>query len=155
MQWSKTLASKSSSATTSLPSAPKPSVSERPWAIGMDLSPTIDLKGKRVTVMGLGRFGGGVGAVRFLASRGARLTVTDLLEETELAASLAEIADCGVETYRLGGHDESDFVEAELVIVNPAVPRSNLYLQRAREAGVPLSSEIALFWQFHPGRTAG
>ena len=119
----------------------------------MDLSPSIDVSGRRVTVMGLGRFGGGMGAVRFLTSRGARVTVTDLLGAEELADPLARIADCPVEAYHLGGHIESDFVEADLVVVNPAVPPTSPFLERARESGISLTSEIALFWRFHPGRT--
>jgi UDP-N-acetylmuramoylalanine--D-glutamate ligase len=119
----------------------------------MDFSPAIDLSGKCVTVMGLGRFGGGAAVVRFLASRGARVTVTDLLNEDELAESLAGVADCPVEAYHLGGHVEDDFIDADLVVVNPAVLPTNPFLERAREYGVPLTSAMALFWQFHPGRT--
>src|ERR1700685_931839 len=116
-------------------------------------SPCLDLAGRSVTVMGLGRFGGGVGAVRFLTSRGARVTVTDLLDADDLAESLAKIADCPVETYRLGGHVESDFEDADLIVANPAVLPSSPYLQRAREAPVPITGEISLFWRCHPGRT--
>ena len=39
---------------------------------------TASLARKRVTVMGLGRFGGGVGVARWLAGQGARVLVTDL-----------------------------------------------------------------------------
>jgi UDP-N-acetylmuramoylalanine--D-glutamate ligase len=119
----------------------------------MDFAPAIDLSGKSVTVMGLGRFGGGTAVVRFLTSRGARVTVTDLLSEDELAESLAGVADCPVEAYHLGGHVEDDFIDADLVVVNPAVLPTNPFLERAREYGVPLTSEMALFWQVHPGRT--
>jgi UDP-N-acetylmuramoylalanine--D-glutamate ligase len=119
----------------------------------MDFVPPINVAGRRVTVMGLGRFGGGVGAIRFLTSRGARVTVTDLLGAAELAEPLAKIADCPVESYHLGGHSESDFVEAELIVVNPAVPPTSPFLERARQSRVPLTSEISLFWQFNPGRT--
>src|SRR5438876_589293 len=37
-----------------------------------------DFRGKRVTVMGLGSFGGGIGAIRFLDQQGARVTVTEI-----------------------------------------------------------------------------
>ena len=50
-----------------------------------------DWRGARVTVMGLGRFGGCLGAIRFLADRGARVTVTDVQPEDRLAESLAEL----------------------------------------------------------------
>ncbi|HOO18274.1 MAG TPA: UDP-N-acetylmuramoyl-L-alanine--D-glutamate ligase, partial [Phycisphaerae bacterium] len=46
---------------------------------------------KRVTVMGLGRFGGGVGVTRWLARAGARLTLTDKLPAAELGDSLAQL----------------------------------------------------------------
>jgi UDP-N-acetylmuramoylalanine--D-glutamate ligase len=119
----------------------------------MDFAPALNVAGRRVTVMGLGRFGGGVGAVRFLTSHGARVTVTDLLGADELVGPLAKIADCPVEAYHLGGHLESDFVDTDLVVVNPAVPPSSPFLEQARQSGVPLTSEMSLFWQFHPGRT--
>jgi len=121
----------------------------------MDLPPPVDLNGAQVTVMGLGRFGGGVGAVRFLTSRGARVTVTDLLGAEELAEPLSQIADCPVEAYHLGGHVENDFVDTDLVVVNPAIPPTNPFLARARDNAVPLTSEMSLFWQFHRGRTLG
>jgi UDP-N-acetylmuramoylalanine--D-glutamate ligase len=121
----------------------------------MDLSSGMDLRGKRVTVMGLGSFGGGVGAVRFLVSRGALVTVTDLLTKEELAESLAEIGDCDLEELHLGGHVDADFTDADLVVVNPAVPPASRFLEVARRSHVPLTTEIALFWQFNRSRTAG
>ena len=51
----------------------------------------IDLRGRRVTVMGLGRLGGGVGVTRWLAAQAARVTVTDLLPADRLAPSLAMV----------------------------------------------------------------
>ena len=37
-----------------------------------------EVDGKRVTVMGLGQFGGGVGVTKYLVARGARVTLTAL-----------------------------------------------------------------------------
>lgn len=113
------------------------------------------LTGKAVTVMGLGRFGGGVGAVKFLCRQGARVTVTDSSTPEELAVSLAEIADCDIERFCLGGHPEIAFVEADLVVVNPAVCPDHPCLKWCRRKGVPLTTEIALFCQFNPARTIG
>lgn len=102
---------------------------------------------RRITVMGLGAFGGGVGAVRFLAERGARLTVTDARPAEQLADSVAELRDLPIERWRLGGHAAADFEDADLVVVNPAVQRDHPLLQRCRSRGVPLTSEMNLFWQ--------
>ncbi|MBW3543671.1 MAG: UDP-N-acetylmuramoyl-L-alanine--D-glutamate ligase [Planctomycetes bacterium] len=117
--------------------------------------PPMELRGRRVTVMGLGRFGGGVGAVRFLVSRGALVTLTDLRSEAELADSLAQLDEFPPAKLRLGGHDERDFLDADLVVVNPAVPAESPFLELARRAGVPLTSEMGLFWQHHRGRVIG
>jgi UDP-N-acetylmuramoylalanine--D-glutamate ligase len=37
-------------------------------------------EGKKVLIMGLGRFGGGVDAAEFACNAGAKVTVTDLAE---------------------------------------------------------------------------
>ena len=44
------------------------------------------LAGKRVTVAGLGRFGGGIAVIRWLCSQGAAVLVTDLDPAEKLAA---------------------------------------------------------------------
>ncbi len=104
----------------------------------------MDLKGRQVTVMGLGRFGGGVGAARYLASCGARVTVTDLQSPEQLAESVRALDGLPI-VWRLGGHQEADFTAADLVVVNPAVAKSSAMLEAARRAGVPLTSELNLF----------
>jgi UDP-N-acetylmuramoylalanine--D-glutamate ligase len=108
-----------------------------------------DFAGRRITVMGLGRFGGGAGVTRFLVNRGARVLVTDLADRSKLDGSLASIddlIDSGLVTLRLGQHVMSDFTACDLVVANPAVPRpwSNPYLAAAAEAGVPITTEIRL-----------
>lgn len=102
-----------------------------------------ELRGRRVLVMGLGLFHGGAAVVRFLASRGARVTVTDLRDAAVLAPALAEIADLPFDAV-LGRHREEDFRAADFVAVNPAVPPESPYLAAALAAGVPLVSEVGL-----------
>ena len=106
----------------------------------------------RVTVMGLGSFGGGLGAVRFLVQSGARVTVTDLRSAAELHSSIAALADTPPHTWHLGGHTPDDFEQTDLVVASPAVPAESPWLQRARAAGVPITSEIELFWERQRGR---
>ncbi len=113
-----------------------------------------DLRGKRVLVMGLGLFGGGVGATRFLVRQGARVTVTDLRSEDALASSLHALKGLPV-TWKLGGHDESDFIQSDLVVANPAVPRSSPFLLAAEKAGVPITTEICLFVTYCPAKIIG
>ena len=116
-----------------------------------------DLSGKRVTVMGLGRFGGGVGVTRWLAAQGADVLVTDLDPEDKLTDSLAQIADLvatGRVSLRLGGHNVADFTDTDLVVANPAVPKpwDNRFLRAASAAGVPVTTEIRLLVERLPNR---
>ena len=99
-----------------------------------------DYRGKRVLVMGLGSFGGGIGAVKFLVARGARVTVTDLRPAEKLVESLVELSDTQPERMVLGSHDFADFVETDLVVVNPAVKRTCPYLNASISAGIPVTS---------------
>lgn len=105
--------------------------------------------GRRVTVMGLGRFGGGVGVARWLAERGADVLVTDRASAEELAgpvSALDELVRAGSVELRLGEHNVSDFTTADAVVVNPAVPRpwENRFVRVAEAGGVPLLTEIGL-----------
>ncbi|HMQ16249.1 MAG TPA: Mur ligase family protein, partial [Phycisphaerae bacterium] len=111
-------------------------------------------RGKRVTVMGLGRFGGGVGVTRWLARQGARVLVTDQAPAEKLSSSLAAIRDLDV-ALRLGAHDERDFRDADAVVVNPAIPDRSPFVQAALAAGVPITTEINLFVERCPARCVG
>lgn len=103
--------------------------------------------GKRITIMGLGSFGGGVGAARFFAQHHAHVTVTDLRPAEQLRPALDALADVPVADYHLGGHPEEDFTAADLVVVNPAVPPESPLLDLARRHAVPVTAEINLFFQ--------
>lgn len=108
-----------------------------------------DLSGKRITVMGLGRFGGGIGVTRWLADRGADVLVTDTSSADDLADSVAKIQpliDHGRVSLRLGEHNVSDFTTCDMVVANAAVPTpwNNRFLRAAEAANVPITTEIAL-----------
>ena len=105
----------------------------------------MDFLGRRVTVMGLGHFGGGVEAARWLARQGAEVTVTDLADRQTLAKSLESLENEPISRFHLGGHREEDFRDAQLVVVNPAVRPGNPFLRIASESGARLTSEIGLF----------
>lgn len=101
--------------------------------------------------MGLGRFGGGVGVTRFAAAQGAHVCVTDRATREDLAQSVARIADLDVDL-RLGEHLESDFANADVVVVNPAVKPDNPLLLAALNNGATLTTEIGLLIERLPDR---
>jgi len=104
----------------------------------------MDPAGLRVTVVGLGRFGGGVGVARWLCERGAKVTVSDKAPAEQLEDSLRRLDGLDVAMH-LGAHDERDFVEADLLVVSPAVAGDMPLLKAADAAGVPRTTEINLF----------
>jgi len=103
-----------------------------------------DLAGKHVTVVGLGRFGGGVGVTRWLCSQGANVTVSDKADASSLSDSLRALDGLKLALH-LGGHEEADFLRADLLVVNPAIPKDMPLLASARAAGIACTTEINLF----------
>ncbi len=112
--------------------------------------------GRRVTVMGLGVLGGGVGAARYLASHGAIVTVTDTRDESALATSMAQLDGLPI-AYHLGAHDFGDFTRegADVVVRNPGVPMDSPYLLAARESGVDIEMEMSIFFRDCPAPIIG
>lgn len=98
---------------------------------------------RRVTVMGLGLFGGGAGAARYFAGLGAKVTVTDAAAAEKLARSIESLAECDIE-FVLGEHRREDFLETDLVVTNQAVRPENPYLELARSRGIPVVTETGL-----------
>lgn len=108
-----------------------------------------DFRGKKVLIMGLGVLGGGAGLARFFVELGAKVMVTDLKSEMDLAVSLESLKGLPI-TYVLGRHEEKDFLESDLIIRNPDVSKDSPYLKIAREAGVPVEMDESLFLQLCP-----
>ncbi len=113
------------------------------------------LTGVRTLVVGLGRFGGGVCVTKWLVRQGAIMTVTDQANADSLGESLEAIADLPV-TLCLGGHDDYDLSQTDLVIVNPAVHKSRSGLFREiLHRKIPWTTEINLFCERCPAPVVG
>jgi len=115
----------------------------------------MNFNGKRITIMGLGSLGGGVGAATFLAEQGARLLITDLRSGNDLKESLQKTAKYSNITYVFGEHREQDFLEADMVVKNPAVRFDSPYLAKARNAGIPIETDISIFLKMSPAPVIG
>lgn len=101
--------------------------------------------GKKITVMGLGLLGRGVGDVRFLAEAGADLIVTDLKTKEQLAPSLEALKEFPNITFVLGEHRLEDFRERDLILKAPKTPLDSVYIAEAEQHGVPVTMSTALF----------
>jgi UDP-N-acetylmuramoylalanine--D-glutamate ligase len=111
--------------------------------------------GRKVLVMGLGRFGGGVDVARFAHEAGAKVTVTDLASTEQLNDSIKELKELEGIEFHLGMHDPSDFEQSDIIVANPAVPIDNEFLQIARRAGKVVTSQVNIFFELYPAPIIG
>jgi UDP-N-acetylmuramoylalanine--D-glutamate ligase len=109
---------------------------------------------QRITIMGLGFFGGSIGLARYLVAQGARVTITDLKPAAELQDSVVSLHGLPVR-FVLGRHETEDFTDVDMVFASPAVRRDSSYLSAARARGVPIDTEMNLFMRLCRGSVIG
>lgn len=108
--------------------------------------------GTRVLVHGLGRFGGGQEAIRFLARRGCEVVVADRSDGADHQATKHAMRDLAGVRWCLGSEDPALLDEVEAMVVNPAVPDGHPLLAAARARGLALTQEADLLLANYPGR---
>ncbi len=101
----------------------------------------LEVAGKRVAVVGLGR--SGLSAVRLLQRLGAHVTVADQKPASDLTASLGGLSAGAVEIHGAGDYEPA-LRGAEVVVVSPGVPLTIEPLRRARASGVRVIGELEL-----------
>lgn len=116
------------------------------------MSASIELRHKRVLVVGLARTG--VATALFCVARGACVTATDTRTEKELGDTVVALRKAGV-VLELGGHRQELILDSDLIIPSPGVPADAPVLQFARSKGVTIWSEIELAYRFLKGRLIG
>src|SRR6266446_6150632 len=112
----------------------------------------LELKGKRVLVIGLARTG--IATALFCAERGAIVTATDTRSADELGECVSKLRDAGVQL-QLGGYSDAILHGQELVVPSPGVPADSPLLIKARELKITVWSEIELASWFLHGRLIG
>jgi UDP-N-acetylmuramoylalanine--D-glutamate ligase len=108
----------------------------------------VELNGKRVLVVGLGK--SGVASALFLKARGARVTISDAKPQDQLGKEIPLLLDHGI-AVETGGHGERTFQGQDLIVVSPGVPVDAAPLVQARALGETVIGEIELAAQFFPG----
>ncbi len=108
-------------------------------------------KNKKITLMGLGLLGRGVGDAAFLAECGAELLVTDLKSKEQLTPSLKKLSKYKNIVYVLGEHRLQDFRDRDLVIKSGNIPLDSEYIAEAKRHGVRVTTAEALFLEHAPG----
>jgi UDP-N-acetylmuramoylalanine--D-glutamate ligase len=107
-------------------------------------------KDKRVTQLGLGLLGRGLGDAIFLAECGAELVVTDLKTEEELKTSVDKLKQYPNVILHLGGHDLADFKDRDFILKGAGVPLDSIYITEARKNNIPIEMDSSLFCKLLP-----
>ena len=108
----------------------------------------MDLKGKKVLVVGLGK--SGLAAALFLRRRGAQVTVSDIRSAEALAKDIPALLDEGI-MVEAGGHGLLTFRRQDLIVVSPGVPLDTPELVQVEAFGLPVIGELELAARFLKG----
>ena len=108
----------------------------------------MELKGKKVLVVGLGK--SGLAAALFLRRRGAQVTVSDLRSAQALSKEIPSLMEAGI-AVEAGGHGLLTFRRQDLIVVSPGVPLSTPELVQVRTLGLPIIGELELAARFLQG----
>lgn len=109
----------------------------------------MELKNKRVLVVGLGK--SGIAAAMFLRRQGARVTVSDARSAVALAKEIPALLDAGI-MVESGGHGLLTFRRQDLIVISPGVPLDTPEVKQVIGYGMPVIGELELASRFLKGR---
>jgi UDP-N-acetylmuramoylalanine--D-glutamate ligase len=110
----------------------------------------MELKGKKVLVVGLGK--SGLAAALFLRRRGAQVTVSDVRSADQLTKEIPGLIEAGI-MVETGGHGLLTFRRQDLIVVSPGVPLDTPELAQVKSFGLPVIGELELAARFLKGKT--
>ncbi len=105
----------------------------------------MDLKGKKIVVIGMGRTG--IETAQFLGTRGALVFVTDEKPREQWGAEFEQMA-AGQGWLIVAEYGVDILNEADMVVPSPGVPPHNNILRAAQEKNIPVVSEVELAAEF-------
>jgi UDP-N-acetylmuramoylalanine--D-glutamate ligase len=109
----------------------------------------MDLKGKKVTVVGLGR--SGLAAVRLLLEKGARVSITDCQQTQQIQETARRLEhNTGIIEIQTGRHTEDLIAGRDLIVLSPGIPLDAEVVIWARKRAIPFIGEIELAFRFCP-----
>jgi UDP-N-acetylmuramoylalanine--D-glutamate ligase len=110
----------------------------------------MDLKGKRVLVVGLGR--SGLAAALFLRRQGAQVTVSDVRSAKALEHEIPMLLEEGI-AVEAGGHGLLTFRRQDLLVLSPGVSLDTPEIRQVQAFGQTILGEVELASRFLQGRT--
>src|SRR3989344_5869593 len=119
--------------------------SQNPTASGI-----LNLKNKKVTVMGINPEGRGVQDAEFLTRHGAKVVATDTKNEKDLKESVIRLKKYKNISLVLGKHRLRDFQNKDLIIRAAGAPLDSIYLKEAKKNGIEIKTDETIFLALAP-----
>lgn len=104
----------------------------------------MDLKNKKVVVLGFGKSGKAV--TKLLLKKGAEVIVSEIRDLNELPPDVLDFFKSQGIYFEGGGHKKETLLSADLIVTSPGVPRE-VYRDCIKK-GIPVLSELEIAWQF-------
>jgi len=118
----------------------------------MRMSQARELVDRHVVVLGLARQG--IALARFLAEQGARVTVSDVKTEAQLADAVKSLEGLNIR-YALGVHPFELLDGGDLLCLSGGVPVDLPIVLEAQRRGIPLSNDAQVFLERCPAPVIG
>ena len=109
----------------------------------------MELRGKKILVVGLGK--SGLAAALFLRRRGAQVTVSDVRSAEALAREIPALLEEGI-AVEAGGHGLLTFRRQDLIVVSPGVPLNTPEIVQVKGFGLPVIGEVELAARYLKGK---
>jgi UDP-N-acetylmuramoylalanine--D-glutamate ligase len=119
-----------------------------------DISPQ-DLRGRRVTIIGLGKGRATAGIARFAVANGAQVTIADPKGRADLVEGIARLGDTPVELVLGPSSDDAALADPDFVFINQGVRPRSATVQRALQRSIPVLTEMGLFFRLCPAPIVG
>src|SRR5690242_5369526 len=119
-----------------------------------DVSPQ-DFRGRRVTIIGLGKGRATAGIARFAVANGARVTIADPKPAAELGEGIARLGDTPAELVLGPSSDDAALADPDFVFINQGVRPRSATVQRALQRKIPVLTEMGLFFRLCPAPVVG
>jgi len=109
-------------------------------------------KDTRILILGAARQG--LALARWLSLHGARVTLSDMRNETELRVARDSMAEYPIQ-WALGGHPLELLDSTDVVCISGGVPLTLPIVAEAVSRGIPLSNDSQIFMEVVPCKTIG
>jgi UDP-N-acetylmuramoylalanine--D-glutamate ligase len=109
-------------------------------------------QGKQIVIVGAARQG--LALARYLAKRGAKVTLNDRRTADQLKDEQQNLSNFDIE-WSLGDHPISLLDHADLLCISGGVPLTNPLVVEALKRGMPLSNDTQIFMEAVPCQTIG